>query len=162
MSRDREIRLPLSISRVVILFFLLGISSQVSGVEHRQKKELQHALEEMIAVTKEPFLIVEVLGTTQFIQFFKEGTGLVLDLPTSALSKSEIEKAELYFITHKVTKSEQVGIDPAMDQEFKLTTWNKVFGADELELVADISLGALQAIYQTVPSTELTIIKGWE
>lgn len=145
------------------LLVLLTLSTtQLAAFDAYNQDLLSSSLNEMLDQPSEPFLVAEVTGTQQFIQFYSDQAGIVIDFPASYLNPEQLERAEQYFKKAGVIKQEQSGIDPQTDKEFTLIVWNKRYDSSQIDKIVAVSLGALTEIFQLPADSKITVIKGWE
>lgn len=170
-SKIRKMLLTMNLPtrpRVLTGFLLLCLVSVISAASlanenpHPQRAQLILALEEMLPQTSDAFVVVQVAGTQQFIQFYSDNAGLLMDLPAVALTEAENKRATLFFEKNDVPQASDVAVDPETEQEFTLIVWRREFAHQDTAVVADLSLQALQEIYQISRDAELEFLKGWE
>ncbi len=147
---------------------LIGCKSRVEVKEikqysHPQVEEFKAALTEMLAQTKDPFVIIEDAATKEkFVQFYNEEGRISIDVPKVALKGDEPKRAQKYFSGLDIEIEITTEFDPNTKEFFKNESWFKIFPKDKMDDVINIALGVFFEVYQLKQDSKFNIIKGWQ
>ncbi len=158
----------ISIVAISSIIFFAGCKSRQKVIEikqysHPQVEEFKKALNEMLAQTRDPFVIIEDAATKEkFVQFFNEEGRISIDVPKVALKADELKRAQKYFSGLDIEIETTTVFDPNTKEFFENESWFKIFPKDKIDDVINISLGVFFEVYQLKQDSKFNIIKGWQ
>ena len=142
------------------LSFFAALLVSAADYDHVQRSEIEEAFAQMMTIQDDPFVILEVAATGQFIQAANFGSGPFLDLPTDGLSQEEMQRALKYFPSHGISPLEQRAAHPETQEIYTHIVFTHTFDSSELDRMVQIIIGALYEIYGIADDTPLTIQTG--
>lgn len=157
------------LTRLIIALVLLASFDAYAGqYEHPQSDELAEALRVMQAQDSSGFVIVEIHGSDNYIQFASEsfnvsgteGDGYIFDVPKISLNEAQLTKAAEYFSRQHIDLIAVGATNPATGEEVSLETYEKSFERHKIEAGVQLGLGFIVEVLEH--NGPLVITRGWE
>jgi hypothetical protein len=153
---------------IIVLLLLASFNSYAGQYGHPQSHELANALRVMQEQDDSGFVIVEVQGSENYIQFASEsfnvagaeGDGYIFDVPKISLTESQRVRAGEYFSRQGIDVITVGSINPVTGEEVSLETYGKLFERHEIEPGVQLGLGFILEVLEH--NGPLVITRGWE
>ncbi len=146
------------------LMLLMAIwSTQFSAAfaQDTCKTRVQAALDRLLARQNQrgPYVVIEDVPTRKFVQFAIDKKGILVDLPTMALSEPERKRAALLFSRAGIRKPNVVeGMNPESKKTFTFASYQLGFGT-ETARAGLFACRALQDVFLLAPTSPVNVIE---
>jgi len=134
----------------------------VPTLYHPQKAEIKASIVEMLNQKSNPFLTLEEPTSKKFVQFYNDEGRVRFDIPLTALSKKEGDRASKYFNNYEVSISYQESTDPNTGEKTRFRAWSATYPKIKIEDALNLAIGALYNIYRFSKDTRFRWIKSWQ
>lgn len=153
---------------IMVLLLPASLASYAGQYEHAQSDELADALRVMQKQDTSGFVIVEIKGSENYIQFASEsfnvsgaeGDGYIFDVPRISLNEAQLVRAGGYFSRQGVDAVTVGSTNPVTGEVVALETYEKSFERHEIEAGVQLGLGFILEVLEH--DGPLVILRGWE
>jgi len=153
---------------IPVLLLLASLDSYAGEYEHPQSHELADALRAMQEQAASGFVIVELQGSENYIQFASEsfyvsgaeGSGYIFDVPRVSLDDAQRLRAEEYFSRKGIDMITVGSINPVTGEVVALETYEKSFERHEIEAGVQLGVGFILEVLEH--DGPLLLVLGWE
>lgn len=160
---DRGYRSATRLVRRFMLLAALSLAASTSvadDVTHPQAETLRQALAEMLQQDRDPFVVVEIVESTQFFQYIAGETAYAFDVPAMMLTERQFSRAKTYFEPRGVYLNRYANAEPDTFGRAQYV-FQRELTNDQLDEGVALGLGFLSEVLDA-GDRALVIFRGWQ